>query len=55
MKVDRRKISAYLLILGMTCLTLGIVTDNKIFSWAAIAFIVISLITGGRWMRRRKK
>lgn len=55
MKVDRRKVSAYLLILGMTFLALGIATNNKIFSWVSIAFIVISLIAGGRWMRKRKK
>lgn len=43
------------LILGMAFLTIGISTDNKAFSFAAIGFILISLITGGRWMRPGKK
>ncbi len=55
MKTNRQKVSAYSLLIGMTFLAIGIATDNKIFSWAAIAFIVISLIAGGRWMRKRRK
>jgi hypothetical protein len=43
------------LILGMAFLAIGISTDNKAFSFAAIAFILISLVAGGRWMRPRKK
>jgi len=42
------------LILGMTFLTIGISADNKMFSFAAIAFVIISLVTGGRWLRPRK-
>jgi hypothetical protein len=30
-------------------------TDNTIFSWAAVAFIFISLVLGGRWMRPRNR
>jgi hypothetical protein len=55
MKTNKRKVSSIFLILGMTFLTLGLVTDNTLYSWAAIAFIVISLVTGGRWMRPRKR
>ncbi len=55
MKLDRRIISTIFLVLGMASLAIGIFTDNIAFSWAAIAFIVISLVTGGRWMRPRKK
>jgi hypothetical protein len=55
MKVDRRKLSGYLLILGMVFLTLGISTKNTAFSWAAVACIMISLIAGGRWMKPRRK
>ncbi len=55
MKRNRRNISAVFLILGMAFLAIGISTDNTAFSWAAIAFIVISLVSGGRWMRPRRK
>jgi len=43
------------LILGMAFLAIGISIDNKVFTFAAIAFVLISLITGGRWMRPRRK
>jgi len=55
MKPNKRQLSGAFLILGMTFLALGLTTDNTTFSWAAIAFIVISLVTGGRWMRPRRK
>ncbi len=55
MKLDRRNISGYALILGMVFLVLGLALDNIVFSWTSIVFIMISLITGGRWMRGRKK
>lgn len=55
MQLNKRNISIVFLILGMTFLTIGISTDIKAFSFAAIVFVLISLITGGRWMRPRKK
>jgi hypothetical protein len=55
MKQNKRKVSGIFLILGMTCLVIGIATDNTIFSWAAIAFVLISLVLGGRWMRPGKR
>ena len=55
MQQNKRRISMVFLILGMTFLTIGTSTDNKAFSFAAIAFVLISLVTGGRWMRPRKK
>jgi len=55
MKKNRRQVSGAFLILGMAFLVIGLATDNTTFSWAAIVFIVISLITGGRWMRPRRK
>ena len=55
MKQNKRKISGAFLILGMVFLVIGLATDNTIFSYAAIAFVLISLVTGGRWMRPRKK
>lgn len=50
----RKKYSAVFLILGLAFLTIGIAADQTAFSWIAIAFIVISLITGGRWLRPRR-
>lgn len=55
MKLDRRNISTIFLVLGLAFLAIGIITDIKTYSGIAIAFILISLIAGGRWMRRRKK
>lgn len=55
MKINNRRISVYLLILGMTFLAIGFVTDNTIFSWAAVFFVLLSLILGGRWLRPRMK
>ena len=55
MKINNRKVSGYLLILGMTFLVIGIATDNTIFSWLAVVFVLLSLILGGRWLRPRKR
>lgn len=55
MKQNKRKVSGAFLLLGMVFLVLGLATDNTAFSFAAIAFIVISLVLGGRWMRMRKR
>jgi membrane protein implicated in regulation of membrane protease activity len=55
MKINKRQASRIFLILGMVFLVIGIVTDNTAFSWAAVAFIIISLLAGGRWLRPRKR
>ncbi|MBI2333519.1 MAG: hypothetical protein HYU84_15420 [Chloroflexi bacterium] len=55
MKINNRKVSGYLLIFGMVALVIGIVTDNTIFSWVAVAFVLLSLVLGGRWLRPRKR
>ena len=55
MKQNKRKASGASLIIGMAFFVIGLSTDNTIFTWIAIAFIVISLILGGRWMRPRRK
>jgi hypothetical protein len=55
MKQNKRKISGASLIIGMVFFVIGLSTDNTIFTWIAIAFIIISLILGGRWMRPRKR
>jgi hypothetical protein len=55
MKQNKRKASSVFLILGMAFFAIGLSMDNTAFTWAAIAFIVISLLLGGRWMRPGKR
>ena len=55
MKQNKQKASGAFLILGMTFFVLGLSTDNTTFTWAAIAFIIISLALGGRWLRPRRR
>lgn len=55
MKQKRQQTSRIFLILGIVFLVLGMSTDNTAFSWASVAFIVISLVVGGRWLRPRKR
>jgi membrane protein implicated in regulation of membrane protease activity len=50
-----KRYSTIFLVLGMVFLAIGIATDQTAFSWIAIACIVVSLLTGGRWLRFRKK
>jgi hypothetical protein len=50
----RKRSSMIFLILGLTFLAIGLATDQTAFTWIAIAFVLISLVTGGRWLRRRK-
>ena len=55
MKQNQRKASGVFLILGMALLTIGLATDIPAFSLAAIVFVLISLVLGGRWLRPRKQ
>lgn len=55
MKINKNSISAVLLLLGLAFLALGFTTDNRNFSWAAVACVLISLLLGGRWLRPRKR
>ena len=50
----RKNTSSIFLILGLVFLVIGIATDQTAFSWIAIAFVLISLVAGGRWLRPRK-
>ncbi len=50
-----KRYSAVFLILGMAFLTIGIATDQTAFTWVAIAFVLISLVSGGKWMRPRRQ
>ena len=53
-KQRRKRASMIFLILGMAFLAVGLATDQTAFTWISIAFIVISLVAGGRWLRPRK-
>jgi hypothetical protein len=53
-KQTRKRSSMIFLILGLVFLTIGLATDQTAFTWIAIAFVLISLVSGGRWLRRRK-
>jgi hypothetical protein len=50
-----KKYSMIFLILGLAFLMIGIATDQTAFSWVAIGFVLVSLLTGGRWLRPRRK
>jgi hypothetical protein len=50
----RKRLSMIFLILGLVFLTIGLATDQTAFTWIAIAFVLISLVSGGKWLRRRK-
>jgi len=50
---QRKRFSTIFLILGIAFLAIGIAADQTVFSWIAIAFLLISLISGGRWLRPR--
>ena len=50
----RQRSSTVFLILGLAFLTIGMATDQTAFTWIAIAFVLISLISGGKWLRPRK-
>ncbi len=45
-----KKYSTVFLILGLAFLVVGIATDQTAFSWIAIAFVLVSLLTGGKWL-----
>ena len=49
-----KRYSTLFLVLGLAFLVIGLVTDNTVFSWIAIAFVLVSLLTGGKWMRPRR-
>jgi len=51
---QRKRYSTIFLILGLAFLAIGMATNQTAFSWIAIAFVLLSLITGGRWLRPRK-
>ena len=48
----RRRYSTVFLILGLAFLAIGLATDQSAFSWLAIIFVILSLVIGGRRMRK---
>jgi len=53
-KQRRRQFSSIFLILGLAFLATGIAADQTAFTWIAIAFVLLSLILGGKWLRPRR-
>jgi hypothetical protein len=49
----RKRSSPVFLILGLIFLTIGLATDQTAFTWIAIAFVLVSLISGGKWLKRK--
>jgi len=49
----RKVASSVFLILGLAFLTIGLATDQTAFTWISIAFVLVSLVMGGRWLRRK--
>jgi hypothetical protein len=49
----RKRSSMIFLVLGLVFLVIGFATDQTAFTWVAIAFVLISLIAGGKWLRKR--
>ena len=50
----RKRLSFISLILGMAFLAIGFATDQTAFTWIAIAFVLVSLVSGGKWLRPGK-
>ena len=54
MKLNKGVLSLILLLLGMTALAIGISKDNDLFSYAAIALVLTSLVLGRRKPQGKK-
>jgi len=49
-----RRASPVFLILGMAFLAAGLAADNITFTWISLAFLALSLVAGGRWLRKKR-
>lgn len=49
----RKRASMFFLILGMIFLVIGLATDQTAFTWLSIAFVLASLVMGGKWLRKK--
>jgi hypothetical protein len=49
----RKRSSPVFLILGLIFLTIGLATDQRAFTWITIVFVLVSLISGGKWLKNK--
>jgi hypothetical protein len=49
----RKRSSMLFLILGIVFLTIGLATDQTAFTWISIVFVLLSLVMGGKWLRKK--
>jgi putative exporter of polyketide antibiotics len=52
-QLSRKRSAMIFLLLGLTFLTVGLATDQTAFTWIAIAFVLLSLVLGGKWLRKK--
>jgi uncharacterized membrane protein YdbT with pleckstrin-like domain len=45
--------SPIFLILGLLFFVIGLISNQNIFTWIAIGFLLISLVAGGKWIRKK--
>lgn len=50
----RKQFSMIFLILGLAFLAIGIAMDQTVFTWIAIVFVLVALVSGGKWLRPRR-
>jgi len=48
-----RRASPIFLLIGMVFLAFGFSTNNNIFTWISIVFLVISFVASGRWFKKK--
>jgi hypothetical protein len=48
-----RAASPIFLALGLIFFAVGLATNQDVFTWIAVAFLTISLVTSGKWLTRR--
>lgn len=51
--MKRRGSATIFLILGIAFLAIGFATNETVFSWIAIAFVVTAFIAGRQWNRKK--
>jgi hypothetical protein len=52
-KQQRKRFSSVFLVLGLVFLIIGIAMDQTVYTWISIAFVLLSLVAGGKWLRRK--
>jgi len=51
--MDTQSIPPIFLLIGMVFLAFGFSTNNNIFTWISIVFLVISFVASGRWFKKK--